>query len=117
MLEFDGEIMPEPKSLEVSREKIWSSNTGRVDSGKMTGDVVAIKTTLKITWAVLSSAQTQKIDKHLSKAFFSCTYLDPSAGNTEKTKTFYSGAPTYPVYSYVNGYPDYVGVGVDLIEQ
>ncbi len=117
MLKFEGNTMPEPKSIEVGREKVWSSNTGRSDSGKMTGDVVAIKTTLKITWAVLSALQTQKIDKYLSKAFFQCTYMDPASGNEEKTKTFYAGTPVYPVYSYVNGYPDYQGVAVDLIEQ
>lgn len=117
MLKFEGEIMPEPQSIEVSREKIWSSNTGRTDSGTMSGDIVAIKTTLKIKWGVLSAEQIQLIDQHLSKAFFNCTYLDPASGNAEKTKKFYAGTPIYPVYSYVSGLPDYKGTGVDLIEK
>lgn len=117
MLKFDGETMPEPQKLGVNKEKIWSKNTGRVDSGDMEGDLVAIKVTLKIQWPSLSAAETTKIDKHLSKAFFQCTYLDPTNNNKETTKKVYAGAPTYPVYSYAQGLPDYVGTGVDLIQK
>ena len=117
MLKFEDVQMPEPKSLTVSPEKIWSSNTGRGDNGKMVGDVVAIKTTLKIEWAVLSSEQISKIDKYLSTPFFKCTFLNPRKGNAETTITVYAGTPAYPVYSYVKGYPEYVGIAVDLIEQ
>lgn len=117
MLKFKGVSMPEPKALTVSSEKIWSSNTGRGDNGKMTGDVVAIKATLKIEWPPLSAAQTQLIDSYLSIPFFNCTFLDPRNGNKEKTLTVYAGTPAYPVYSYANGLPKYVGVAVDLIEQ
>ena len=117
MLKFDNEIMPEPQSVDVGKEKIWSSNTGRTDSGRMNGDIIAIKTQLKIKWGVLSAEQTALIDKYLSKSFFQCTYLDPAKGNEETTKEFYAGTPTYPVYSYVQGLPSYRGVGVDLIER
>ena len=117
MLKFNGEAMPEPQSISVSPEKIWSSNTGRSDSGKMNGDIVAIKTNLKIQWGVLTAEQTELIDKYLSKAFFECTYLNPTKANAEETKEFYAGTPTYPVYSYADGLPKYKGVGVDLIER
>lgn len=117
MLKFEDETMPEPRSIEIGKEKIWSSNTGRTDSGKMNGDIIAIKTQLKIKWGVLSAEQTALIDKYLSESFFACTYLDPGNGNAETTKEFYAGTPAYPVYSYVNGLPDYQGVGVDLIER
>ncbi len=117
MLKFDGETMPEPQKLEIHKEKIWSQNTGRVDSGDMTGDLVAIKLTLKIQWGILTPEETERIDKHLSKAFFNCTFLDPSAANAQKTKRMYAGGPTYPVYSYAPGLPAYQGVGVDIIEK
>lgn len=117
MLKFENETIPEPKSIKISREKIWSKNTGRSDSGKMTGDIVAIKTTLKIEWAILSAEEIKLIDQYLSTAFFECTYLDPALGNKETTKSFYAGSPMYPVYSYVPGLPEYTGVGVDLIER
>lgn len=117
MLKFNGVAVKEPKSITVSPEKIWSSNTGRGDNGKMTGDVVAIKVTLKIEWAVLTAEEIETIDACLSEPFFECTFLNPRSGNQEETKTFYAGTPTYPVYSYVKGYPEYTGIGVDLIEQ
>lgn len=117
MLKFEGISMPEPSAITVTPEKIWSKNTGRGDNGKMTGDVVAIKTTLKIEWPKLSAEQIQTIDAYLSKAFFNCTFLNPRKGNEETTLTFYAGTPTYPVYSYVKGYPEYTGIAVDLIEQ
>ena len=33
--------------LTVTKEKIWSKNTGRAANGEMVGDLIAIKYTLK----------------------------------------------------------------------
>lgn len=117
MLKLNGITIKEPKSLSVSPEKIWSSKTGRGDNGKMTGDIIAIKLNLKIEWGILSAKQIQEIDEILSEPFFKVTFLNPRKGNKEDTITVYSNTPTYPVYSYVKGFPEYTGVGVDLIEQ
>ncbi len=38
----------------ISREKIWSANTGRTAAGKMVGTVVAVETTIKIKWPPLT---------------------------------------------------------------
>lgn len=115
-LKLEGVAVPTPSSMEISREKIWSANTGRVESGKMTGDLVAIKHKLVIEWRVLTEAQISEIDSHISKAFFECTFRDPRS-NAWKTITVYAGTPTYHVYSYANGLPHYDGITVDLIEQ
>lgn len=117
MLKLNGITVKEPKSLSVSPEKIWSSSTGRGDNGKMVGDIVAIKMTLKIEWGILTAKQIQEIDEILSTPFFEVMFLNPRKGNAVDKMTVYSGTPTYPVYSYVKGYPEYTGVGVDLIEQ
>lgn len=117
MLKLNGTTVKEPKSLSVSPEKIWSSSTGRGDNGKMTGDIVAIKMTLKIEWGILTAKQIQEIDEILSTPFFKVSFLNPRKGNKEDTMTVYASTPTYPVYSYVKGYPEYVGVGIELIEQ
>lgn len=117
MFKINGVTLREPKSLTVSPEKIWSSNTGRGDNGKMVGDIVAIKIKLKIEWGILKASEIEIIDDLISKAFFDCTFLNPRKGNEEDTLTFYAGTPTYPVYSYVKGYPEYTGVAVELIEQ
>lgn len=117
MFKLNGISIKEPRAITVSPEKIWSKNTGRGDNGKMVGDVVATKVTLKVEWGILSAKEIQKIDEVISQGFFKCTFLNPRKGNVEETLTFYSGTPTYPVYSYVKGYPEYKGIGVDLIEQ
>lgn len=113
-----GVAMPEPKQggITITKEKIWSKNTGRATNGSMVGDVIAIKTKMQISWNVLSGEQVAVLDAALEPAFISVYFKDPRL-NAYTTKTFYAGTPTYPVYSYATGLPEYVGCAVDLIEQ
>jgi hypothetical protein len=110
--------MPEPKfqGITFTKEKIWSKNTGRTASGKMVGDVIAIKTKMEITFPPLSGEQVMKLDAALEPAFIEVYFKDPRK-NAYTTKTFYAGTPSYPVYSYAKKLPEYVGVAVDLVEQ
>ena len=118
MLMIGGVAMPEPKQggITITKEKIWSKNTGRATNGSMVGDVIAIKTKMQISWNVLSGEQVAVLDAALEPAFISVYFKDPRL-NAYTTKTFYAGTPTYPVYSYATGLPEYVGCAVDLIEQ
>lgn len=118
MLQIDGVTMPEPKQggITFSEEKIWSKNTGRTTDGTMVGDIVAIKTKMKLSFAVLSGEQIALLDAAVSPAFIEVYFKDPRI-NAYTTKTFYAGTPSYPVYSYAAGLPEYVGTAVDLIEQ
>ena len=36
--------------LTITKEKIWSKNTGRAASGEMIGDIITTKYTLKCSW-------------------------------------------------------------------
>lgn len=119
-LYIDGKKMPDPalEGVTVSREKIWSSNTGRVASGKMVGTIVAIKTTLKIKWPVLTPDEVATIESAVSSQgspFVSVKYTD-ATGSTV-TKTMYFGTPTYTVYSWANGTQYIKDATVDAIEQ
>lgn len=116
MLKINNVQVPEPKSITFTKEKIWSSNTGRTTDGTMVGDIIAIKTKMQITFPPLSGAQAAQLDEAVSPAFISVYFKDPRL-NAYTTKTFYAGTPSYPVYSYAKGLPEYVGVAVDLIEQ
>lgn len=119
MLKINGVRMPEPKyngGISITKETIWSSNTGRATDGTMVGDIIAEKDKLKITWGPLSGAEVMQINSAISPAFFPVEYKDPGS-NAYVTKTFYAGTPTYPVYSYAAGVPQYTGVTVDLVEQ
>lgn len=113
-----GVAMPALKKggLTVTKEKVWSSNTGRAADGGMLGDLVGIKYKLQLEWPPLSKEQVAVIDNAVSPAFFNVAFLDPGS-NSRITRTFYAGTPTYPVYSYVNGAKTYSGVTVDLIEK
>ena len=112
--------MPDPalEGVTVSREKIWSSNTGRTTSGKMVGTVVAVKTTLKIKWPVLTPAQVATIEGAVSdpdNPFVPVKYID-ATGETV-TRTMYFGTPSYTVYSWANGMQYIKYASVDGIEQ
>lgn len=113
-----GVTMPDLKKegLTISKEKIWSKNTGRAANGDMLGDIVAVKYTLDCAWPPLSREETAMIDKSVSPAFFDVTFTDPGSNSTV-TKKFYAGTPTYPVYSYVQGVKTYAGVKVTLIQK
>ncbi len=116
VLTIDGVVMPPVKSLTISPEKIWSKNTGRVANGDMKGDLIAIKLKAQVVFVPLSDEQNASLDAAISSAFFSAKFKNPRTGKME-THTMYAGTPTYPVYSYAEGVPRYVGVGVDLVEQ
>lgn len=115
---INGVTMPTPKlnGLTISKEKVWSKNTGRAANAEMIGDVLAIKYTLKCTWPPLTRAQVAVIDTAITPAFFNVTFTDPGS-NTRVTKKFYAGTPIYPVYTYVKGVKTYQGTGVDLIQK
>ena len=117
-LYINGVKMPDPalEGITISKEKIWSSNTGRTTSGKMVGTVVAVKTTLKIKWPPLTPAQTAVVENAVSgSAFVPVTFTD-ATGSTV-TKTMYFGTPSYTVYSWADGVQYIKDVTVDGIEQ
>lgn len=122
-LYINGTKMPDPalEGLTVSQEKIWSSNTGRAASGKMVGNLVAIKTTLKIRWPPLTPAQLSTILNAVSNAsrpFVQVRFTNPAnPTGALLEKTMYFGTPTYSVYSFATGVQKITSMTVDAIEQ
>ena len=55
-LVIGGVAMPPLKAegLTITKEKVWSSNTGRAADGNMIGDLVTIKYKLQCEWPPLS---------------------------------------------------------------
>lgn len=117
VISINGTILPplEENGLSVTKEKIWSSKTGRGGNAEMLGDIIAYKYNLKCQWMPLTREEAALIDALVSLPFFSVTFTDP-ATNARKTIRAYAGTPTYPVYSYKDGKP-YRGVTVDIIEK
>ena len=104
------------KELTITDNIIWSSNTGRVASGEMEGDIIARKIKLNLTLAPLDDKETVAFATAIEAPFFPITFRNPKSGKTE-TLTFYVGTPTYPVYSYADILPRYVGVAANFIEK
>lgn len=111
-----GDLEIKAQKIEIRRQPIWSSNTGRGASGKMKGDIIAQKYTLSVILTALNDEEAASFDAAIIPAFFDVTFKNPSNGKMV-TKTMYASSPKYPVYSYVSGLPRYVGVAVELTEQ
>lgn len=104
------------QALTIDENIIWSANTGRVTNGEMEGDIITRKFKLIVTLAPLDDKEAAAFASAIRPAFFPVEFRNPNTGLTD-TKTFYIGTPKYPVYTYVDNLPRYVGVGVDFIEK
>lgn len=117
ILTIGGRVMPTPamEGVTVSREKIWSANTGRSSSGRMMGTIVAVKTTIKVKFPPLTLAQAKLIENAVADEYFSVVLTR----NGEKVfdGTMYAGAPSYTIYSVAEGLPYARDLSVDLIER
>lgn len=111
-----GNLEIKAQKLDISREPIWSSNTGRTASGKMAGDIVAQKYKLTVTLPPLNDKEAASFDAAILPTFFNVTFKNPTT-NSMVTKKMYASSPKYPVYSYADELPRYVGVAIDFIEQ
>lgn len=72
----DSETMPTPSGVKTTTEAIWSSDTGRTMSGKMTGSKVAEKKTVSVSYNLMTAAQLSQLKTHTNKAFFNITITD-----------------------------------------
>lgn len=88
ILTANGVALPAPTVIKIDNEIIWSSNTGRVSSGNMTGDVVAEKKTITIEWGVLQESEMTKIRKNLIAGFFPFVF---NGGGVNLSITSYRG--------------------------
>lgn len=106
---FDME--PALNGVTETPEKIWSQNTGRATNGEATGDIVAIKRKLQVSYPPMNKEQKEQLEKAVSSAFFKVIYMG-------KEYTMYAGSPVYGLYNNLDGRgPFYSSVGVDLIEK
>ncbi|MCQ4638446.1 hypothetical protein NE619_17080 [Anaerovorax odorimutans] len=111
LFQAGGVDLPSPVSITINNELIWSSDTGRTQSGKMAGSVVAEKKNISVKWGILTEAQLTKIKKNLPHGFFKIKLMD-------LTLTVYRGT----IGSDLLGDPGdgivrYKSASVDLIER
>ena len=100
--------LPSPVSVTVTREQIWSENTGRAQSGsnqaEMIGTAVANKKTYAIKWGILSSTDLNKIINNMPKGFFYFGMAtSPSDSSVTSPAKFYRSELTYDVIQAADG--------------
>ena len=119
-LYVDGVKLPTPAldGLTITTNKIWSANTGRLEStGEMAGTIVAIKRKLEIKWPELSMEDTKIIEDAVSSttAFHKLKYTDMTGATT--TIDVYFGDPSYTIHSYSVGIQRIRDIAVSAIEK
>lgn len=65
----NGVALASPVSISHSDEIIWSSGTGRSANGQMSGDVIANKKTIQISWGILTQDEYNAI-RNIPSGFF-----------------------------------------------
>lgn len=96
-------LMPTPKSAVYGYNKLWSENTGRLDSGHFVGELVATKRTVDFTFPPLSPTQLAKLQSAVNTDFARVVVDDMSVAGTSSTNFYfdaYFGDLTFSAYSW-----------------
>lgn len=112
-----GIPVPDKEGFKRTKNKLWSSNTGRSAGGKMVGDIIAIKYTLEFSWSELTASDVALLESAVgTDAFFPVEFPEEGTGN-KLEKMFYAADMTYDTKQYVNGEEVYCNVALQVIEQ
>lgn len=108
---------PDKNGFKRTKNKLWSANTGRTASGKMVGDIVAVKYSLTIKWSELTSSDVTEIENAVSSSAFFPVVFPAEGTGEELTKNFYAADLTYDTKIVINGEEIYKDFTIELIEQ
>lgn len=115
LLQSGGVALPAPVSLSVNNEIIWSSDTGRLLDGIMSGDVVAEKSTVSIKWGILTETEMKLIRSKLIAGFFPFTFRDDGLDITIES---YRGTLSKEHLGYIgDGIYYYKSAAVEIIQR
>lgn len=107
--------LPDPVSISVNDEIIWTADTGRTLSGLMIGDVVAEKKNVSIKWGILPEKDVVLIKKTLVAGFFSFTFRDDGMNITIES---YRGTMSKEQLGWIgDGLFYYRSVSVDIVQR
>lgn len=116
-LYIGGTLMPTPKAggVKISKNKIWSSDTGRVASGYMEGTLVAVKRKVEIQWPPLTRSQVSTIESKVTGQWTTLKIIDLTG--SQFTMNCYFGDPSGSWYSWVDGIAVVQDYTVNAIER
>lgn len=105
-LTINGVVMPAPKvdGMKIQPEKVWSQNTGRTGDATAVGTIIAIKTTVEISWPPLTVEQVATIESVVSNEslpFMPMSFTDQT-GVTREMEVYF-GTPSYTAFDWVDG--------------
>lgn len=115
MLKIGNVELPTPKSVAYSQNKIWSQNTGRLDSGYFVGDLIAIKRKYEVTFPAMSTADLAKVRAAVNQDFAEVNITNAEGGTD--TLTAYFGDLNAESYSWHNGIQYAINTTVSIIER
>lgn len=107
--------LPTPKNVDYSYNKIWSKNTGRLDSGYFVGNLIAIKRKYVITFPALSPAELVTVRSSCENQYARMLITDVDGGDAELD--VYFGDVTVQAYSWKKGLDYAVDCKVSAIER
>lgn len=108
-------VLPAPVAISVNNEIIWSSDTGRLLDGTMSGDPVAEKCTVSIKWGILTENEVKLIRSRLIAGFFPFTFRDDGIDITIEA---YRGTLSKEQMGYIgDGIFYYRSVAVEIIQR
>ena len=115
MLKIGNTDLPTPKSVNYSRNKIWSQNTGRLDNGYFVGELIAIKKKYEVTFPALSTSDLATVRAAINTDFATVTITNAEGGTD--TVTAYFGDLTVESYSWRNVLQYAINATVSIIER
>lgn len=118
-IKINGTALPSPTKVNVTREILWSSSTGRsVKTGEMIGAVVATKRTLEVEWTNITAAQYKTIRDKLYAGFFGpVNYCSSNGSDIITMDKAYRSNFTEDDKGYVGNVHYYTSVKVSIIEK
>lgn len=116
LISISGASIPAPDKYEVTISDLDAS-ANRSGNGTLFRDRIAVKRTINLAWAYLTSAELSQILQAVSPVFFAVTYLDPEM-NTLKSGTFYvSDRPAAVAVKQSDGTYKWGNVSFSLVER
>lgn len=115
MLKIGTTDLPTPKSVTYTQNKLWSQNTGRLDSGYFVGDLIAIKKKYQVTFPALTPTELATVRAAVN-ADFATVQITNAEGGTD-TVSAYFGDVTVESYSWRNGINYAINAAVSIIER
>lgn len=115
MLKIGNTVLPTPKGVVYSDNKLWSQNTGRLDSGYFVGELVAIKKKYEVTFPPLTTSELDTVKSAINDQF-ATVQITNAQGGTD-TVDAYFGDITVEAYSWHNGIQYAINATVSIIER